>query len=916
MRFLIVSLMALSLLVGEPAEAAGKKPEKAKTVIQKTEEKENKKEKSQFKDFEEISKDAEHYEGFFDLYQIDEHLYLLIPESRLGEQFLLSAQLAEGFGARGVIGGTMLDWEARMVALERHANKIYLVQKPVRYMADGDPSTANALAFAVGDSVLETAKIIAIKKPKSERQVSAGEAVDTSAPGEEESPADTVDREEGEETLVIDIGGWMLSDLSMVGDLIKSGLSPNPKQKGSASLDKSRSYLQSVKSFPKNINIKVKLTFKPGRPMHFNSVPDNRYLPVSVFYCFSALPEEPMTPREADSRIGLFMTVRKDFSRTDKDDFFLRFVRKWRLEPGEKVGELYRPKKPIVYYLDHSIPEEFRGPLKAGVEAWNEAFEKAGFKDAIRAEMLPDSADPEDIRYATLRWSTSDRPSYGAIGPSVVDPRTGEILDADILFESNLVLGFHQAWRQINPEKSLEQIFNEFEGESERVLMGGELASFASEFNAQGNLLRSVLLMRGTIVPGQPVPKEFIDEALKWVSMHEVGHTLGLYHNFRSSTDTPLEKLHNKEWVKQHGLYSSVMDYPSINLAPADMENGYYYSPSVGTSDKWTISYGYTPDPARAARIARMGAQQGHAYGNDYDARGISALDPNTNVYDLGSDPLEWAKTRNNLVRDLWQKMPEYLLGDNTPYSDLTSAFSNTMWQYARSLIPAVKFIGGQYTFRDHHGDPDGRLPFQAVPKQKQVEAMRHLEENAFGKDAFSVSPALLVQFGGRKWIHWGTNTSFNGRKDYPFSEVVLNIQNSLLKMLIHPMRLAAIRDSELKFGQDQVLGIPELMGGLNQAIWQETWQAPGSNISTMRRNLQRAHLDLMVDILTNPPARMPADARSVTRWQLGLLRDRIDKRLTPPGFDFDDYSRAHLLESRDRIEKALEAGLEVEKGK
>ncbi len=915
MRILMMCLLAVSFLVGPPMPAAGKKSKKVKAAPQQEAKKENKKQKSPYKDFEEITKDAKHYEGFFDLYHKDENLYMLVPESRLGVPFLLSAQLAEGFGARGVIGGTMLDWEARLVALERHGEKVYLVQKPVRYMNDADPATAKALSFAVGDSVLQTTKIVSIKKPKAKEQADSEEE-DAAA----EEPASTDEEgdsgEQGEKTLVIDIKNWMISDLSTVGDRIRWGLSPNPKQPGAANLDKSRSFLQTVKAFPENINIKVKLTFKPGKPTSFNSVPDNRYLPVSVFYCFAALPEEPMTPREADSRIGLFMTIRKDFSRSDQDDFFVRYVRKWRLEPGEKAGDLYRPKKQIVYYLDHSIPEEFRAPLKEGVEAWNAAFEAAGFKDAIRAEMLPEGADPEDIRYATLRWSTSDQPSYGAIGPSVVDPRTGEILDADILFESNMVSGFHRAWRQINPEDALEQVFNEILGEPEPVSMGGEHASFATEFSAQGNLLRSFLMMRGDISAGEDVPKAFIDEAMKWVSMHEVGHTLGLYHNFRSSTDTPVEKLHDKSWVEQHGLYSSVMDYPSINLAPKGEKNGYFYSPTVGTADKWTISYGYTPDEEKAAQIARMGARPGHAYGNDYDARGASALDPNTNVYDLGDDPLEWAESRNALVREIWREMPHYLLEDNTPYSDLTSAFSNSMRQYARSLIPAVKFIGGQYTYRDHYGDPDARPPFQPVAKEKQVASLRYLETHAFGKDAFPVSSELLAQFGGPKWIHWGTLTSFNGRKDYPFSEVVLNMQASLLRALLHPVRLSAIRDSEIKFGQESVLGIPELMGGLNQAIWEEVWRGPGENVDILRRNLQRTHLDLMVDILTNPPKRMPSDARSLARMQLRNLNDRIRQRLSPPGFDFDDYSRAHLLECQDRIEKALEAGLEVEKRK
>ncbi len=349
---------------------------------------------------------------------------------------------------------------------------------------------------------------------------------------------------------------------------MKLAAATEPGEPGQAALDGERSYLETVKAFPRNVNVRAKLTFKPGEPVSLPSVPDGRYIPVSVHYTLAELPEEPMTPRAGDDRVGNFWTVHKDFSRQDST-FFVRLVNRWRLEPGERVGDLWRPRQPIVYYLDSNIPEVYREPMKAGVEAWNDAFEAAGFVDAIRAEDLPEGADPEDIRFATLRWNVSDRPGYGAIGPSTVDPRTGEILDADMLFEANMFLGFRDAWRTLvdptSPAEALEGALSFSEADL-AAAPGMELEGFASAMAAQGAVLGAALAARGEIDPGDPVPQAYLDQVVTWVTMHEVGHTLGLQHNFRSSASTPLDRLHDRAWAEENGVFSSVMEYPTVNI--------------------------------------------------------------------------------------------------------------------------------------------------------------------------------------------------------------------------------------------------------------------------------------------------------------------------------------------------------------
>jgi hypothetical protein len=831
----------------------------------------------QLKKFADLVSGAVHRPGFFDTYEKGDNLYLVVPRDRLGQDFLMAYEIARGIGAAGLFGGTMLDiFEGHLVALERHGDRVFLVQRPHRFTARRSGAAQKAVELTFGASVLEQAKIESIR--------------DDSA-------------------LVINTFDWWVSDLSGVGRRVRAVTATTPERPGQVTFEKPRSYLESVKAFPQNLGLRAKLTFRPPEPVEFPSVPDGRYLPLSIHYTLAALPAQPMTPRLGDDRVGNFWTVHKDFSQEDSSAF-VRYVNRWRLEPGEKVGALWRPKKPIVYYIDPNVPEAYRPYLKQGVEVWNRAFEAAGWKDALRAEPLPEGADAEDIRYPTLRWNVSDQPSYGAIGPSVVDPRTGETLDADILFEATMFTGFRNAWRTlIKPATAAEA----FEQALTFVDGPGELAGFGTALALQGGLLHAVLAERGEIAPGDPVPMEYVGQVVRWVTAHEVGHTLGLQHNFRSSTSTPFAKLHDRAWAEGNGIFSSVMEYPTPNVAPKGKPNGYYYNPSVGSYDLWAITYAYTPDEARARAVAREVADPRHLFGTNAEAGGPGALDPSTNVFDLSDDPLAWSRERTDIIRGLWRSLPRYVLADNARYNELTVAFQGLFGQYAQAVVPAVKYVGGQNINRDHVGDPQGRRPFVNVPRAKQREAVAFLVDRVFSERAFAVPQEVLAQFGSNRWLHWGSTTTWNGRIDFPFHEQVVGFQGAVLTQLLHPFRLSAIRDGETKFGTANVVTIPELMDSVTRAIWSEIWTVPARNVTATRRDLQRAYLDQLTGLLVTPVERTPADARAVARLRLGDLGRRIGARLSTAGA-FDAYTIAHLQEARARIQKALEAGLEAER--
>ncbi len=876
--FLLVCGLGLSLALSPTLVLDAYADEESKD--KEGEEEESEEEKGPFKKFDEVTEDAKLLEGFFDLYEKSGTLLMAIKPGQLDMDFLMNFEIAQGVGAAGLNGGTMLGiFQANLMALQRHGDKIYLVQHPVHMTATDESDAWKAtMERSFGSSVVAAAGIETIR--------------------------------EDDEAILIDVTEWFVSDISGVSQRVKFAVSTTPGKPGQASLDAARSYVEWAKTFPKNVSIRTKLTFTLNEPPSFDSLADWRSLPLAIHANIVQLPDVPMEPRVADERTGYFLTVHKDFSR-DERTFFSRYVNKWRLERGDKDGKLYKPKKQIVYYIDPSVPAEHRQAVKAGVEAWNKAYEKAGFKNAIKARMLPEGADAEDIRYPTIRWVASDQPQYLAIGPSIVDPRTGEVLDADILMDALFALRTTTEWRNlVDPATALAQAIGTTEvttfPEDE---LRFEHASFTTQMLAEASLLHASLVDRGVIGVGEPMPAEFASEFMRWVVMHEVGHSLGLRHNFRSSTDTPMDKLHDRTWTEANGLVSSVMDYAAANVAPNGKTNGQYYGTTVGTADDWMIAYGYHYDAEEAERIARLGANKGHAYGTDEDRLGPGAMDPTVNTWDLGADPLAWSEERCSIVSSLLPKLPERVLVDNAPRSDLTSTVQNLMGTYAVSLATALKYVGGHYVYRDHEGDPGARDPFVPVPREKQLRALDHLVENAFSPEAFALAPETIAMLSADRWNHWGKSTTIRGRVDYPYHEQVLSLQTQYLSALMAPFRLARISDGEMTFGAERMITIPELFERVTGAIWSEL--DDGGNISSTRRNLQRAYVDQLTDLLTSPPDRMPSDARAVARLTVTELFDSVDSSLGRG--DHDTYTLAHLAEVRERLEMALEAGLEVQ---
>ncbi len=839
---------------------------------------------SPFTDWSKLTKDATRKEGMFNSWTKRENVYWEIPKNQLGVPFLLNASYAKGIGLAGQLGG--LPVTDGLMRFERQGDHIFLTVPQSRIISNGpDSSYKRAVALTFGNSVLQSFKI--------------------------ESEKDS--------TVLIDMAPFFVSDALDISTRMRA-----ISIKGFR-FDKERSALSSHKAFPKNMEVEALLTFTPNDRDNVNlsTVPDARYVPISVHYSFLELPREPMVPRLVDDRVGYFLDAYKDMSRDSKDDYWVRYINRWKLEKKDPTAALSEPKEPIVYYLENTIPVEWRPYIKAGIEEWNKAFEKAGFKNAILAKDQPNDPnwDAEDARYSTIRWITSSEPGFGAIGPSQTDPRTGQILNADILVEGSMVVGYSNNYRRWVGPETVQEMMGMPPADLEVQGLDGRFACEAGRGMAdEGAFLTTAMHLDGLLPPGQPVPKEFLGAGLKSVTMHEVGHTLGLRHNFKSSASVPRAKLHDRAWIAENGMTGSIMDYDTPNVSSDPATQAQYFSPTVGTYDLWAITYGYKPSGATNAEddykavepIARESALPGNYYATDEDTYPADALDPRCNIFDLGDDPLAFSKDRVTYVSKLWAdpQIESKLMKDDDSYLALRRGMDSMLLQYARGLSHARKYIGGQFASKAHKGDPGAPAPFTPIPAAEQKDAMTFLAERAFAPTAFDIAPAVLSKIGKEQNFDWGNNLFAYGRQDYPFVTRVLQIQTVTLGGLLDPSLLARLREQETRVAHP--FRVQDVFANLTNSIMSELGVAGPAKLTALdgpmpRRELQRNYVDRLSDMVTGTTPGIPEDAVALARLHLTRIADTCQRDLVVP-MPKSDTVRAHLMELRARAKRALEA--------
>ena len=607
-------------------------------------------------------------------------------------------------------------------------------------------------------------------------------------------------------------------------------------------IDKSKTYINDVRNYPKNTAIEINYGFfnptpKPGGSV--DAVADKRYTFISARHLFVEMPDDKFEPRIADQRIGYFSEKVTDLS--SYDSYPARdLMNRWRLIKKNPEAELSEPVEPIVYWVENSTPEEIRPFVVKGIEGWNAAFEKAGFKNAVVAKIQPDDAewDAGDIQYNVVRWASTPNPQFSGYGPSIANPRTGEIIAADIVQEFNAIkrgYTYRKLWGYTEDNDPLEQ----------------------------------------------------------WIvslTMHEVGHTLGLRHNFKSSWIYNADDIHNVSITGKSHI-GSVMDYDPINLAPAGTPQGNFFPHGPGIYDKWAIEFGYTPnmtDEERDLILAKASIPE-YVFGTDGDAMGSpgSNTDPRAKRYDLSGDPVTYTSRRIEILDAKIKELPSIFLVDGNTSTEFRSNFFSLVREKGRFMEGVSRLIGGVYSNRTVNGTD--LTPFEAVAYEDQKKAMSLITSKLLSNDAFIFDENILKYLQYEKRAAY--SSSERGNEDPQLHEVVLGLQGRVLAHILHPRVMTRLVDSS-QYGNTYLPN--EVLDDLQEGIFVAK-EVP----TTFKMNLQSNYVDGLIKGLSD------SDYDEISRSAIynSLIKiETFTKRLYGT-----DELKNHLKFLNWKINKALE---------
>jgi hypothetical protein len=839
------------------------------------------------KPFDEVVKDAQRSAGFIPVWRKDEKTWLEIAPDRLGKPMILSLSIANAVGERGLYANQMVS--DNKVELRIVGRVLQLRALNTAFRANGDPAMARTVAESFSDSLLAAAPVL-------------------SAPHKDSK------------AVLVDASALLIGDLPGISTALESAF------RMPYGLDGKNSSIETARATERSLAVTTQLHFAtpripappatplpPGapRPMPPTATPDPRSFFIGVAINLAALPEQPMTPRRADPRVGHFTEsyteLGNDLTPTPRQ----HMVARWRLEKKDPAAALSEPVKPITFWLDRNIPQRYRAAVTAGILEWNKAFERIGFKNAVVARQQPDDADFDtlDAEHAAIRWFTGADVGF-ARGPSIRDPRTGEILDADITMSDVFGRG---ARRFITEDVG----FSSFAQRPVlQALWGSAQAddaaycSYAVDAAVERSFAFDLLEARGELEPDSPEAEAFVQAQIKDTIMHEVGHTLGLKHNFRSSTVITRAQLQDKAFTDNNAISGSVMDYNAFNIPLAGEPRANLNVVTLGPYDYWAIEYAYAQfapqdEAAGLAKILARHTDPLLAFADDADAGGFGGmvgLDPRDNRFDLGDDPLAWTQKRLALSRELWQRLQARGPRAGDDPQRLRRSLVAGFRQLGRAPEIAAKYVGGMYTERDLPG-PGARPAYRPVEPARQREALQFLTTGLFSVDSFQFKPEFLTSV-GVDYVEW--------QRAAPLSvpQAVLAVQKQALDRLLSPGTAQRVLELPYYLPAEQRQGafsLQEVYTTLQGAVWSEL--KTGGEIDPLRRNLQREHLGKLQAMLTRGAPGLPADALSLLRLNATELQGQLRRAAARGGLSVE--TRAHLQDSLGTLTEALRATMQ-----
>jgi hypothetical protein len=597
-------------------------------------------------------------------------------------------------------------------------------------------------------------------------------------------------------------------------------------------LNPAKSKYYTIRSFPNNTDIVVDLAY--DNPNAFVSggadITDPRYVRVRIQHSLIEMPQNNFKPRRDDPRVGYFTQQVTDQTSISAVPY-MDNINRWNLVKKDPTATLSEPVEPIVFWVENTTPLEYRQTIVDAGLKWNDAFEKAGFKNAVQMKIMPDTAtwDPADIRYNVIRWVASANPAYGAIGPSFVNPKTGQILGADITVE----------WFSGSATPNTDELFGDKTSLADLKFPGMNNNDYAA--CTLGSELKAQLITGMTALEANGADegelKEMHKQFLTYLILHEMGHTLGLNHNMKASQMWSPAEINNKELTRKYGLTGSVMDYPAVNIASDKNKQGDYYTTVAGPYDLWAIEYGYKPfseteEKEGLRKILMRSADPKLAFGNDGDDMRSpgKAMDPRVNINDLTSDAIGYAEGRFKLVNQVMGKLVNKYSKPGQSYAELRARYTTLLNQRLNMISAVSRYIGGVYVDRSFPEQQSATKPFTPVPIATQKKAIAVLNKYVFAPNAFDADAPVFAYLQPQRR---GFNQSSAG-DDYKITANVLVQQiNGALSHIFHPATMQRITNSRL-YGNEY--SVADVMNDITNGIFAADLK---TNVNVYRQYLQ-----------------------------------------------------------------------------